>query len=112
MKLIIALLILNTANSAPVDKNHLKQLDSLGSKVIAKDFRIVFSEKKNVKICGGEGDAYLGQVQVNKYSRGYDSKGTSNISDQWANVDKMYVLYKSKLSDPKAKLFDVDQCME
>lgn len=98
------------AASLPADD--AKKLASLATVQISQDFRIVFHEEKDARICGGQGDAYVGQVQMNVYSRGY-KQGMSKISDRWINVDRRYSIFKRELSEPNAKLFDSEhQCME
>ena len=81
------------ATAGKIPKSDLSKLNRLMAEKLASDIRVVFSEKKNARICGGEGDAYWGQVQVNKFSRGYDSGGNPKISDRWEDVDKVYTIY-------------------
>ena len=89
-----------------------EKLKRIALSQISQDFRIVFHEEKDVHICGGQGDAYIGQVQMNIYSRGYDANG-SKVSDNWVDIDRRYSIFKREFSEPHPRLFDSDhQCME
>src|SRR5262249_31794531 len=96
---------------AGVPSADAKKLESLASRQIGEDFRIVFHEKKDARICGGEGDAYIGQVQVREYS--HDPHKKMGVSSLWLDIDKHYSIFKRELDEPNPRLFDFEhQCME
>ena len=97
--------------AAKIPVEEAQKLKALSTVQLAQDFRMVFHEVKNANICGGQGDAYIGQVQVNQYSRGYDAKGPK-VSDNWVNIDRKYTIFKRELNEPNPRLFDPQHCME
>ena len=116
MKYVTAgLLILSlgvASKGAGIPPDDAKKLEALATAQISRDFRIVFHEEKDAKIWGGDGDAYVGQVQMNVYSRGYD-EGGPKITDHWININRQYEIFKNELKDPNPRLFDNEhQCME
>jgi hypothetical protein len=88
------------------------RLSKLANKMLGQDFRVKFRSEKNAKICGSESDAYIGQVEMNKYSRSYDEKNGSRIQDRWVKIDKFYAISPEELVEPNPRLFDPDKCME
>jgi hypothetical protein len=88
------------------------RLDALARATLGKDFRIRFHLEKNARICGGEGDAYVGQVEMNKYQRAIGSDGAPTLKDRWVKVDKEYSIFVRDLAEPHPQLFDNDACME
>lgn len=95
---------------ATIPPGDAKKLESLAIHQINEDFRIIFHEEKDARICGGQGDAYIGQVQMNVYSRDPNKMA---VSDRWIDIDRRYSIFKRELNEPKPQLFDSDhQCME
>jgi hypothetical protein len=88
------------------------RLSILAHTSLGKDFRITFHLEKNVQICGGEGDAYVGQVEMNKPERAMGDDGHVTLKDHWVKVDKSYSIFVSELSEPNPQLFDNNACLE
>jgi hypothetical protein len=89
-----------------------RRLARLASERLGRDFRIRFTLRKDARLCGGEGDAYVGRVQVNRYRRGYTASGQAKVTDRWVEIDKTYYVFVEDLDGPRPQLSDADQCME
>lgn len=110
---ILCITLASNAQAGTISQKKIDaQLATLANEKLGKDFRVVFKMKKNAHICGGEGDAYIGQVEMNKYQRGYTEQGQSDIKDHWVKLDKHYTIFTQELNQPNPQLFDSDQCME
>jgi hypothetical protein len=116
MKLFIAvftsLIAFNVMAASNINSKDQRALNKLAAIKLSSDFRMVFTYEKNVQVCGGEGPAYIGQVQVNKFGRNLNDEGEINVTNNWVNVDKKYVIFKSELKEKNAQLFDNDKCLE
>ena len=89
-----------------------RRLAGLASRQVGRDVRIRFAFQRNARLCGGEGDAYVGHLQVNRFRRGYDASGRPTVLDSWVDLDKTYYIFVDDLRGPDPKLSDADQCME
>src|SRR4249919_3327258 len=69
------------------------RLSILARATLGKDFRLQFHLEKNARICGGEGDAWVGQVEMNKPQRAMGSDGHVTLKDHWVKVDKFYSIF-------------------
>ncbi|WP_416799041.1 hypothetical protein [Ciceribacter azotifigens] len=88
------------------------RLAQLAERQLNKDFRIVFRLEKNASICGGTGDAYIGDVEVNRPRREAAADGGVTITDNWMPVGKTYSIFLDELGSRQAALMDADNCLE
>ncbi len=109
--LILALCCIASAATGAVQRDPTR-LSILARTTVGKDFRLQFHLEKNAQICGGEGDAYVGQVEMNKPERAVGSDGHVVLKDHWVKVDKSYSIFVSDLLGPNPQLFDNDNCLE
>ncbi len=100
-----------------------KILQKMAQESLGEDFRIVFEFVKVATICGGEGNVYIGQVEMNM-PRSYWAnteemdilKRKIVVQDNWIKLEKYYYIFASDLNDPKRsphlRLSDPGYCME
>jgi len=98
--------------ASDLPKGDQARLAALARKTIGADFRLAFHLEKNAQICGGEGDAYVADVEMNKPQRFVNAKGEADLKDHWVKVDKSYSIFVRDLIAPNAQLFDNDNCLE
>jgi hypothetical protein len=110
--LVLSCLALAPGTSAAGVMRDPTRLSIIAHQTLGKDFRITFHFEKNAQICGGEGDAYIGQVEMNKPQRTMGSDGSPALKDHWVKVDKSYSIFVRELSEPNPQLFDDDACLE
>ncbi|MGK6317735.1 hypothetical protein [Neorhizobium sp. DT-125] len=109
-KVFLALLL--SAICAEAAENADPRLAQLAERQLGKDFRIVFRLEKNASICGGTGDAYIGDVEVNRPRREAAADGGVKLADNWMPVGKSYSIFAEELSSGQAALMDADNCLE
>jgi hypothetical protein len=100
------------ATAAPLAKNTQTKLDAVARTTLTQDFRLVFHLEKNAQICGGEGDAYVADVEMNKPERALETNGQPTLKDHWVKVGKRYSISARELNEPNATLFDDGNCLE
>ena len=88
------------------------RLSTLAHATLNKDFRIQWHLEKNAQICGGEGDAWIGQVEMNTYRRAIGGDRNPTVVNNWVKLEKYYSIFVRELSEPNPKLFDHDNCLE
>lgn len=88
------------------------KLANLARTTIGKDFRIQWHFEKNAEICGGDGDAWIGQVEMNTYRRAIGGDRNPTVVDNWVKLEKHYSIFVKELSEPNPRLFDHDNCLE
>lgn len=106
--LVLCCLLLASASQA----REPARLSALGRATLGKDFRIVWHFEKNAEICGGDGDAWVGQVEMNTYRRAIGGDRHPTVHDDWVKLDKWYSIFVKELSEPNPRLFDHDNCLE
>jgi transposase len=111
LTLLLALTVTTTAMAA-TKQAVPPELARLAQTKLGKDFRITFTLMKNYNVCGSVGDAYVGQVEMNGYQRGYTTDGSPEVTDRWVKLDKHYAIAAEEILNPNAELFDSDTCME
>jgi hypothetical protein len=88
------------------------RLAQLGARAVAQDFRVVFHLEKDATICGGTGDFFVGQVEMNNRERFLDQDGRVQLRDNWVRVDKSYAVSAAELNAPYFPLLGSDSCLE
>ena len=109
-KVFLALLL--SAVFAEAAESADPRLEQLAERQLGKDFRIVFRLEKNASICGGTGDAYIGDVQVNRPRREAAANGGAKLTDNWMPVGKSYSIFAAELGSGQEALMDADNCLE
>ena len=88
------------------------RLARLGAKALAQDFRVVFHLERDTMICGGTGDFFVGQVEMNARIRVLDQDGRVQLRDNWVRVDKSYAISATEPDSPYLALMGSDSCLE
>lgn len=111
--LLLALCCLSLAAAAQAAAPRVPaKLAAPSSATLNKDFRITWHLEKNAQICGGEGDAWVGQVEMNTYRRDIGGDRNPTVVNNWLKIEKYYSIFVHELSEPHPKLFDHDNCLE
>lgn len=107
----IFLALLLSALCAEAAESADPRLAQLAERQLGKDFRIVFRLEKNASICGGTGDAYIGDVEVNRPHREVAADGSVKLADNWMPIGKTYSIFAEELGFGQAALMDADNCL-
>ncbi len=106
------LTLLLSAICAEAAESADRRLAQLAQRQLVKDFRIVFRLEKNAAICGSTGDAYIGDVEVNRPRREAAAGGGVRLADNWMPIGKSYSIFVEELSSGQAALMDAENCLE
>ena len=105
--------VVGTGCSADIqDADTEVRLAQLGATALAQDFRVVFHLERDATICGGTGDYFVGQVEMNNRERFLDQDGRVQLRDNWVKVDKSYAVSATELNAPYFPLIGSDSCLE
>jgi hypothetical protein len=116
LAIFVSLVVIGTLGSgcvAPPQRDDVNaQLASLAARALSRDFRVAFRLQRDVTICGGRGDYFVGHVEMNDRIRVVDEDGRVQLRDNWVRLDKSYAVDATELFAPYLPLIVNDTCLE